>query len=89
MHGFDDTPARTFDPLTRSQCVHLLETHSLGRLAWQAADSQQVRPITTSLAQVPCTFAPRPKESSPSWYGPPTSPLRWTTSTITNGQDGA
>ena len=45
MHGFDDTPVRTFGPLTRSECIHLLETHSLGRLAWQAADSQQVRPI--------------------------------------------
>ena len=45
MQGFDDTPVRTFGPLTRSECIHLLETHSLGRLAWQAADSQQVRPI--------------------------------------------
>jgi nitroimidazol reductase NimA-like FMN-containing flavoprotein (pyridoxamine 5'-phosphate oxidase superfamily) len=45
MHGFDDTPVRTFGPLTKSECLHLLETHSLGRLAWQAADSQQVRPI--------------------------------------------
>jgi nitroimidazol reductase NimA-like FMN-containing flavoprotein (pyridoxamine 5'-phosphate oxidase superfamily) len=44
MRGFD-TPVRTFGPLTRSECIHLLETHSLGRLAWQAADSQQVRPI--------------------------------------------
>jgi nitroimidazol reductase NimA-like FMN-containing flavoprotein (pyridoxamine 5'-phosphate oxidase superfamily) len=45
MQGFDDTPVRTFGPLVRSECIHLLETHSLGRLAWQAADSQQVRPI--------------------------------------------
>ena len=45
MQGFDDTPVRTFGPLIRSECIHLLETHSLGRLAWQAADSQQVRPI--------------------------------------------
>jgi uncharacterized protein len=45
MHGFGDTPVRTFGPLTQSECLHLLETHSLGRLAWQAADSQQVRPI--------------------------------------------
>jgi uncharacterized protein len=45
MHGFDDTPVSTFGPLTQSECLRLLETHSLGRLAWQAADSQQVRPI--------------------------------------------
>jgi uncharacterized protein len=45
MHGFDDTPVRTFGPLTQSECLHLLETHSLGRLAWQAADSQQIHPI--------------------------------------------
>jgi hypothetical protein len=60
MHGFDDTPARTFDPLTRSQCVHLLETHSLGRLAWQAADSQQVRPINYVSRSVRRTAAFRP-----------------------------
>ena len=45
MYGFDDTPVRTLGPLSRSECIHLLETHSLGRLAWQAADSQQVLPI--------------------------------------------
>jgi uncharacterized protein len=45
MQAFDDTPVRMFGPLTQSECIHLLETHSLGRLAWQAADSQQVRPI--------------------------------------------
>jgi hypothetical protein len=45
MHGFDDTPGRAFGPLTQSECLRLLETHSLGRLAWQSADSQQVRPI--------------------------------------------
>jgi len=32
MRGFD-TPVRTFGPLTQSECIHLLETHS------------QVRPI--------------------------------------------
>jgi nitroimidazol reductase NimA-like FMN-containing flavoprotein (pyridoxamine 5'-phosphate oxidase superfamily) len=45
MHAFDNTPVRQFNPLTQSECIRLLETHSLGRLAWQAADSQQVRPI--------------------------------------------
>ena len=45
MHGFDDIPVRAFGPLTQSECLRLLETHSLGRLAWQSADSQQVRPI--------------------------------------------
>jgi uncharacterized protein len=45
MHGFDDVRGRAFGPLTQSECLRLLETHSLGRLAWQSADSQQVRPI--------------------------------------------
>ena len=45
MHGFDDIPGRAFGPLTQSECLRLLETHSLGRLAWQSAASQQVRPI--------------------------------------------
>jgi hypothetical protein len=54
MHGFDDTPGRAFGPLTQSECLRLLETHSLGRLAWQLADSQQVRPINYVFAHVPC-----------------------------------
>jgi nitroimidazol reductase NimA-like FMN-containing flavoprotein (pyridoxamine 5'-phosphate oxidase superfamily) len=45
MPGFDDAPVRTFGPLTQSVCISLLETHSLGRLAWQAADTQQLFPI--------------------------------------------
>jgi hypothetical protein len=33
MSGFDDSPVRTFGPLTQSECTQLLETPSLGRLA--------------------------------------------------------
>jgi hypothetical protein len=46
MHGFDDTPGRAFGPLTQSECVRLLEIHSLGRLAWQLADSQLPAPTS-------------------------------------------
>jgi hypothetical protein len=35
-------PVRTLGPLTQSECIHLLGTHSLGHLAWQPADGQQV-----------------------------------------------
>ncbi len=45
MYCFDDAPVHTFGPLTQSVCIYLLETHSLGRLAWQAADTQQPLPI--------------------------------------------
>ena len=60
MHGFDDTPVRAFGPLTQSECIHLLETHSLGRLAWQAADSQQVRPINYVFRSGAVYFRPSP-----------------------------
>jgi nitroimidazol reductase NimA-like FMN-containing flavoprotein (pyridoxamine 5'-phosphate oxidase superfamily) len=45
MQRFDANPARRSGRLTEPECIRLLETHSLGRLAWQAADSQQVIPI--------------------------------------------
>jgi nitroimidazol reductase NimA-like FMN-containing flavoprotein (pyridoxamine 5'-phosphate oxidase superfamily) len=46
MQGFDANPNRRSGRLTQPECIGLLETHSLGRVAWQAADNQQVIPIT-------------------------------------------
>jgi nitroimidazol reductase NimA-like FMN-containing flavoprotein (pyridoxamine 5'-phosphate oxidase superfamily) len=40
----DDT--RPFRTLNEHQCRDLLQSHTIGRLAWQAADGLQVLPVT-------------------------------------------
>jgi hypothetical protein len=35
---FDDSPERHFEAIRRQQCLDLIESHHLGRIAWQAAD---------------------------------------------------
>jgi hypothetical protein len=59
MHAFDDTPVPTFGPLTQSECIRLLETHSLGR--WRGRRPTASRSVLsiTPFAQVSCTSAPR------------------------------
>jgi len=45
-YGFAEAPATRFTPLSEPECVRRLESHSLGRVAWQAADGQQILPVT-------------------------------------------
>jgi uncharacterized protein len=40
------TPVPSFASLSERECVDLLESHSIGRVAWQAADGPQVLPVT-------------------------------------------
>lgn len=47
----DDSSERYFEPLGRQQCFDLIESHHLGRIAWQAADRPQILPITYALHQ--------------------------------------
>jgi uncharacterized protein len=35
-----------FKPLSRSRCQELLESQSIGRVAWQAADGPHILPVT-------------------------------------------
>ena len=35
-----------FRPMSRSRCQELLESQSIGRVAWQAADGPQILPVT-------------------------------------------
>ena len=39
-------PTRRFGAITGPECVGLLESHSIGRVAWQAADGPQILPVT-------------------------------------------
>src|SRR4029434_11083064 len=49
--GSDDTSERYFDAIGRQQCFDLIESHHLGRIAWQAADLPQILPITYAMHQ--------------------------------------
>lgn len=35
-----------FTELSRERCLELLETHTVGRIAWQSADGPQILPVT-------------------------------------------
>ena len=48
---FDDSPERHFEAIGRQQCLDLIESHHLGRIAWQAADLPQILPITYAMHQ--------------------------------------
>jgi len=48
---FDDSPERHLDAIGRQQCLDLIESHHLGRIAWQAADLPQILPITYAMHQ--------------------------------------
>ena len=48
---FDDSGERHLDAIGRQQCLDLIESHHLGRIAWQAADRPQILPITYVLHQ--------------------------------------
>jgi uncharacterized protein len=47
----DDGPERHFDAIGRQQCLDLIDSHHLGRIAWQAADLPQILPITYAMHQ--------------------------------------
>lgn len=47
--GFEDRSERRFEPIGRQQCLDLIGSHHLGRIAWQAADLPQILPITYAM----------------------------------------
>jgi nitroimidazol reductase NimA-like FMN-containing flavoprotein (pyridoxamine 5'-phosphate oxidase superfamily) len=49
--GFEDRSERRFEPIGRQQCLDLIESHHLGRIAWQAADLPQILPISYAVHQ--------------------------------------
>jgi nitroimidazol reductase NimA-like FMN-containing flavoprotein (pyridoxamine 5'-phosphate oxidase superfamily) len=42
----DDEPASEFRAISPRQCQELLQSQSVGRVAWQAADGPQILPVT-------------------------------------------
>ena len=45
----DDRSERHFEALGRQQCLDLMESNHLGRVAWQAADLPQILPVTYTM----------------------------------------
>ena len=41
----DEYPTAEFTPLSPTRCQELLESQSIGRVAWQAADGPQILPV--------------------------------------------
>jgi nitroimidazol reductase NimA-like FMN-containing flavoprotein (pyridoxamine 5'-phosphate oxidase superfamily) len=46
VYRYDETPVKRLATLSNPQCARLLESNSVGRVAWQAADGQQILPVT-------------------------------------------
>ena len=42
----DEDSTDEFTLLSRSRCQELLDSRSIGRVAWQAADGPQILPVT-------------------------------------------
>ena len=42
----DDESTSEFRAMSPAQCQELLESQSVGRVAWQAADGPQILPVT-------------------------------------------
>ena len=56
----DDWSERHFEALGRQQCLDLMESHHLGRVAWQAADLPQILPITYAMHEGSAYFRTAP-----------------------------
>ena len=56
----DEGSERHFLALGRQQCLDLMESHHLGRVAWQAADLPQVLPVTYAMHQGSAYFRTAP-----------------------------
>ena len=56
----DDRSERHFEALGRQQCLDLMESNHLGRVAWQAADLPQILPVTYAMYQGSAHFRTAP-----------------------------
>jgi nitroimidazol reductase NimA-like FMN-containing flavoprotein (pyridoxamine 5'-phosphate oxidase superfamily) len=56
----DDRSERHFEAIARQQCLDLLESNHLGRVAWQAADLPQILPVTYAMHQGSAYFRTAP-----------------------------
>jgi nitroimidazol reductase NimA-like FMN-containing flavoprotein (pyridoxamine 5'-phosphate oxidase superfamily) len=58
--SFLDRSERRFEPIGSQQCLDLIGSHHLGRIAWQAADLPQILPITYAMHQGSVYFRTAP-----------------------------
>ena len=56
----DDRSERHFLALGHQQCLDLMESNHLGRVAWQAADLPQILPVTYVMHQGSAYFRTAP-----------------------------
>jgi nitroimidazol reductase NimA-like FMN-containing flavoprotein (pyridoxamine 5'-phosphate oxidase superfamily) len=56
----DDRAERHFEAIGRDQCLDLVESNHLGRVAWQAADLLQILPVTYAMHQGSVYFRTTP-----------------------------
>jgi uncharacterized protein len=56
----DDRSERLFEAIGRKQCLDLVESNHLGRVAWQAADLPQILPVTYAMHQGSIYFRTTP-----------------------------
>ena len=73
----DDEPTSEFRAITPARCEELLQSQSVGRIAWQAADDPQILPVTYARAlRERSSSGPRRTACCLSWSGRPTSHWR-------------
>src|SRR6476659_9607992 len=56
----DDKSTSQFRPISPARCQELLESQSVGRIAWQAADGPQILPVTYAWHQGMIIFRTSP-----------------------------
>jgi uncharacterized protein len=56
----DEGSERHFEALGREKCLDLMESHHVGRVAWQAADLPQILPVTYAMHQGSAYFRTAP-----------------------------
>ena len=85
----DDRSERLFEAIGREQCLDLLASNHLGRVAWQAADLPQILPVTYATHKGSVYFRTTPDGILSSWLSRQGSRLKWTSSTSRHGAAGA
>ena len=56
----DEGSDRHFEAMGRQQCLDLIESHHLGRVAWQAADLPQILPVSYAMYEGSAYFRTAP-----------------------------
>jgi uncharacterized protein len=85
----EEGPERHFEALGRQQCLDLMESHHLGRVAWQAADLPQILPVTYAMHQGSAYFRTAPDSILAELAQPTRWRLKSTSSTSRTAAAGA